>query len=190
MLGPGQAIWLPANVVHQATCRTDLAFQVVYVAPSLIGADTLPCKMFDASSLVRGLVDEIVAMTFNFDMDERMSAIARLLVDEVARAPRIADRFLFPSDPRLRRVCEAITAQPGIAAILITGRGKPAWHGAHLPGFSSRKWVWALLHGGAGSGWWRQPPGLLQGNPLRRSRLTLVMIMPVASAPCFIARLA
>lgn len=113
VLGPGQAIWLPANVVHQATCRTDLAFQVVYVAPSLIGADTLPCKMFDASSLVRGLVDEIVAMTFNFDMDERMSAIARLLVDEVARAPRIADRFLFPSDPRLRRVCEAITAQPG-----------------------------------------------------------------------------
>lgn len=113
VLGPGQGMWIPANKLHQATCRTDLVFQVVYVDSSLAGTDALPCKMFDASSLIRGLVDEIVAMTFNFAMDDRMTAIARLLVDEIGRAPRIADRLLFPSDPRLRRVCDAIITQPG-----------------------------------------------------------------------------
>lgn len=113
VLGPGQGMWLPANTLHQATCRTDLAFQVVYVDSSLIGPDLLPSKMFEASSLIRGLVDEIIAMTFQFTMDERMSAIARLLVDEVRRGRRIAERLLFPSDHRLRRVCEAIIAQPG-----------------------------------------------------------------------------
>lgn len=113
VLGPGQGMWLPANAIHQATCRTDLVFQVVYVEPGFAGTAALPCKMFDVSSLMRGLVDEIVAMTFHFAMDERMSAIARLLVDEIGRAPRIADRLLFPTDLRLRRVCEAITAQPG-----------------------------------------------------------------------------
>lgn len=136
------------------------------------------------------LVDEIVAMTFNFDMDERMSAIARLLVDEVARAPRIADRFLFPSDPRLRRVCEAITAQPGDC------RDIDYW--AREAGMARRTFT-RLFQQEMGMGFaaWRRrvrvveaAPGLLQGNPLRRSRLTLVMIMPVASAPCFIARLA
>lgn len=113
VLGPGQAMWIPAKMVHQATCRTDLVFQVVYVEEGFKGTEQLACKMFDASSLIRGLVDEIIAMTFHFAMDERMSAIARLLVDEIERAPRIADRLFFPSDPRLRRVCEAIIAQPG-----------------------------------------------------------------------------
>ena len=112
VLGPGQGMWIPANTLHEATCRTDLVFQVIYVDPSLIGAD-LACKMFDVSSLMRGLVDEIIAMRFDFTMDERMSAIARLLVDEIGRAPRIAERVLFPMDHRLRRVCEAIIAQPG-----------------------------------------------------------------------------
>ncbi len=111
-LGPGQGLWLPADTLHQATCRTDLAFQVVYVDPALTGAD-LPPRMFDVSTLMRGLVDEIIAMKYDFTMDDRMSAIARLLVDEIGRAPRIAERLFFPQDHRLRRVCELITAQPG-----------------------------------------------------------------------------
>ncbi|NHO33843.1 AraC family transcriptional regulator [Acetobacter fallax] len=113
VLRPGQGLWLPANTLHEATCRTDLMFQVIYVDSCLTSADNLSCKMFDASFLIRGLVDEIIAMRFSFVMDDRMSVIARLLVDEIGRAPRIADRLLFPSDHRLRRVCEAIIARPG-----------------------------------------------------------------------------
>lgn len=112
VLCPGQGLWLPANTLHQATCRTDLVFQVVYVDPCLTGSG-LPSRMFDSSSLMRGLVDEIIAMKYDFTMDDRMAAIARLLVDEIGRAPRIAERLLFPQDHRLRRVCEAITAWPG-----------------------------------------------------------------------------
>ncbi|WP_255312321.1 helix-turn-helix domain-containing protein [Zymomonas mobilis] len=62
---------------------------------------------------MQGLVDEIIAMQFAFMMNTRMSTIARLLIDEIERAPRIAERLLFPSDRRLRRVCDAIIAQPG-----------------------------------------------------------------------------
>ncbi|MBS1087117.1 AraC family transcriptional regulator [Gluconobacter sphaericus] len=113
ILGPGQGMWIPANTLHQAICRTDLIFQVIYVDPKLPEAEDLPCKMFDASSLMRGLVDEIIAMRYEFSMDERMTSIAQLLVGEIRRAPPIADRLLFPSDPRLLRVCEAIAAQPG-----------------------------------------------------------------------------
>lgn len=112
VLGPGQGMWIPANTLHQANCRTDLVFQVVYIDPGFIDSD-LPCKMFDLSTLVQGLVDEIIAMRFEFAMDERMSVIARLLLNEVRRAPRIAERLLLPADPRLRRVCEAIMLQPG-----------------------------------------------------------------------------
>ncbi len=112
VLCPGQGMWIPAGTLHQATCRTDLMFQVVYVDPCLTGND-LPCKTFDVSSLMRGLVDEIIAMNYEFAMDERMSAIARLLVDEVGRASRIAEPLLLPQDHRLRRVCEAVTARPG-----------------------------------------------------------------------------
>ncbi|MFT9299313.1 MAG: AraC family transcriptional regulator, partial [Gluconobacter sp.] len=113
VLRPGQALWLPAQTLHQANCRTDLSFQVIYVDPVFSCAGMLPCKMFDASSLIRGLMDEIIAMSFEFAMDSRMSAIAGLLIDEVERAPRLAERVLLPADPRMRRVCEAIIAKPG-----------------------------------------------------------------------------
>jgi len=113
VLRPGQALWLPAHTLHQATCRTDLSFQVIYVDPDFPGAGTLPCKMFDASSLIRGLMDEVIAMSFEFAMDSRMLTIAGLLIDEVERAPRLAERVLLPADPRMRRVCEAIIAKPG-----------------------------------------------------------------------------
>lgn len=112
VLCPGQAMWMPANTLHQSICRTDLMFQVIYVDPILSGAD-LECKVFDASTLVQGLVDEIVAMKSDFTMDARMSTIAALLLEEVRRAPRLADRVHLPADSRLRRVCEAVMAQPG-----------------------------------------------------------------------------
>lgn len=113
VMGPGQGLWLPANTLHQAECRTDLTFQVVYIDPGLTETADLPCKMFDVSSLMRGLVDEIIAMQYEFVMDERMTAIARLLVDEIRRAAPIMNRLIFPSDQRLLRVCIAIVAQPG-----------------------------------------------------------------------------
>lgn len=112
VLSPGQGMWLPAHTLHEAICRTDLRFQVVYVDPALMQTK-LPCKMFDVSSLMQGLVDEVIAMQYDFTMDSRMSAIAHLLVEEISRAPRIAERLLLPADQRLRRVCDAIIAQPG-----------------------------------------------------------------------------
>ncbi|MDE7547609.1 helix-turn-helix transcriptional regulator [Acetobacter fabarum] len=111
-LRPGQALWLPAGTFHQANCRTDLTFQVIYVDPDLSGAN-LPCRVFEASTLLRGLVEEIISMRFDFTMDERMRSITHLLLHEIARAPQIAGRLLFPSDRRLLRVCEAIAAKPG-----------------------------------------------------------------------------
>ncbi|QEO17654.1 AraC family transcriptional regulator [Acetobacter vaccinii] len=112
VMGVGQGMWIPADTLHQSLCRTDLMFQVVYIDPSLGGAHP-SCKVFDVSTLMRGLVDEIIAMRYEFAMDARMSAIAALLLDEIERAPRLAERLLLPADPRLRRVCEAITAEPG-----------------------------------------------------------------------------
>lgn len=111
-LQPNHGIWIPPGTLHQAICRIDTLFQVVYVDPGFAGVD-LSTRMFEASALLRGLVDEIVAMRFDFTMDDRMSTIGRLLIDEIGRAPWITDRLPFPADYRLRRVCEMIVADPG-----------------------------------------------------------------------------
>lgn len=187
VLGPGQGMWLPANTLHQATCRTDLAFQVVYVDSSLIGPDLLPSKMFEASSLIRGLVDEIIAMTFQFTMDERMSAIARLLVDEVRRGRRIAERLLFPSDHGCGGFAKQLLRNREMGTILIIGPARLAWHAALLPAFSSRKWAWVLRHGVVGCGWLRLPHGLRPGNQLPKWRLTSGMTTQAVLAQCSIA---
>ncbi|MFT4075468.1 MAG: helix-turn-helix transcriptional regulator [Asticcacaulis sp.] len=112
VLNPGQGMWIPAGLVHRAICRAESAFQVLYFDPEFSEVD-IPCRMFEVSALLRGLIDEIVAMRYEFVMDERMLTIAKLLVGEIERAPRVANRTPFPSDYRLRRVCEAIITSPG-----------------------------------------------------------------------------
>ncbi|WP_215757144.1 helix-turn-helix transcriptional regulator [Gluconobacter sp. P5H9_a] len=77
VLRPGQALWLPAHTLHQATCRTDLSFQVIYVDPDFPGAGTLQCKMFDASSLIRGLMDEEPGDCRDIDHWAREAGMAR-----------------------------------------------------------------------------------------------------------------
>ncbi|GAD08771.1 arac-type DNA-binding domain-containing protein [Gluconobacter frateurii NBRC 103465] len=152
VLGAGQGLWLPANTLHQAECRTNLTFQVVYVDPGMSETADLPCKMFAVSSLMRGLVDEIIAMQYEFVMDERMTAIAQLLIDEIRRAAPIMNRLIFPSDQRLLRVCMAIVAHPETAGTSTTGHVKRVWPDGPLQDSSIRKWVWVLLHGVVVSG--------------------------------------
>lgn len=117
---PNRAVWIPAGKRHEAACRCDVTFQVVYVDPSF---DTLPqtCRVFEVSPLLRGLIDEIASFPSTGEMGERESMITQLLLMEIRLMPDLELKAQMPADPRLRRVCEAILSDPADA------RGVDGW---------------------------------------------------------------
>lgn len=110
-LPPNRAIWIPANVRHQTLCRGEVRFLALYVDPKF---DRQPraTRVFDVSPLVRALIDEVAAFTDRGEFNARERTLVQLLLDEIERAPRLPASAALPADRRLRRVCEAIIADP------------------------------------------------------------------------------
>jgi AraC-like DNA-binding protein len=111
VLPPNRAVWIPAGVSHQTICRSEVVYQCIYIDDRFTRlANT--CRVFEASALIRALVDEITHFPEQYEMDGREAAIIRLLMCEIERMPNVPVKAELPADRRLRRVCEAILAQP------------------------------------------------------------------------------
>ncbi|HVK80774.1 MAG TPA: AraC family transcriptional regulator, partial [Verrucomicrobiae bacterium] len=110
-LPPNRAIWIPAGVRHQTLCRGEVRFLALYVDATL---DRQPgvTRVFEVSPLVRALIDEMALSTEKRAFGAREAAMSKLLLDEIDRMPRLPATTNFPTDNRLRRVCDAILADP------------------------------------------------------------------------------
>jgi len=106
-----RAIWLPAGTMHQVACRGPVTFNILYVDPDQPGQPDA-CRVFDASMLVRALVEEVLTFEHAYDETGREGRLVALLLDEIGRMPPIPLSAPMPRDRRLRRVCDQIVADP------------------------------------------------------------------------------
>ncbi len=106
-----RAIWIPAGIAHEVTCRGAVQLNVLYIDPAL--GDTSPtCRVFDVSPLVQALIGEVLTFAHAYDVDGREGRIVRLLLEEITRMPEVPLSAPMPRDRRLRRVCDLIIAEP------------------------------------------------------------------------------
>jgi len=111
VLPPHRAIWLPANTRYEIVCRGPVTCSWICVDDSLPG-QLDEARVFDVSPLVRALIHEVLAFEGDYDAAGRDGQIARLLLDEIARAPASPLSAPMPRDRRLRRICDIIVADP------------------------------------------------------------------------------
>ncbi|MDG2523009.1 helix-turn-helix transcriptional regulator [Caulobacter segnis] len=111
LLPPHRAAWIPAGVPHDISTREKVRFQTLSLK---LGLDRLPAttRVFEVSPLVRALIGEVVCFTVRHEFGAREAALTELLVGEMERMPRVGATTSLPADRRLRRVCEAIIADP------------------------------------------------------------------------------
>jgi AraC-like DNA-binding protein/mannose-6-phosphate isomerase-like protein (cupin superfamily) len=109
---PDRAVYLPAGVEHAIDIRGDVEMRTVYLTPSA-GPD-LPTQpiVVEVRPLLRALILALIDEPVLYDESGRGGAIARLILSEIARARSLPLRVPMPSDPRLRRVCSALLADP------------------------------------------------------------------------------
>jgi AraC-like DNA-binding protein len=158
ILPPRRAIWIPAGMNHQVACRGRVELHVLYVDPEL---DTQPqhCRVFETSSLVRALIEEILTFEHAYDEAGREGALVRLLLDEIARMPNIDIHAPMPEDKRLLRVCNAILANPA------DPRDIDDW--ADIAGMGRRTFTRAFKDNtGMGLATWRQQVRLMEALSL------------------------
>lgn len=111
VLPPNRAIWIPAGMRHQVSCRGAVTLNILYV-DSAVAEQARRCRVFDVLPLVRALIQEVLTFDHAYDEEGREGRIVALLLEEIGRMPDVALSVPTPSDRRLRRVCDMIIGDP------------------------------------------------------------------------------
>ena len=107
---PQRAIWMPAGVDHEVTCRSAVSIRTLYVD----AADDLrrDCRVIEVSELLRALILETMALPREYDRAGRDGRIVQLLLDSIETPSPTNLCAPMPREPRLLRVCQALIADP------------------------------------------------------------------------------
>ncbi len=162
---PRYAVWIPAGVQHQVSALGAVSFRSLYLDAAAAGTAGRRCRVVEVLPLARELIVAAVALPVEYDEHGRAGRLIATLLDELAALPETDVYLPTPSDPRLRRICEALLRDPAdareldawAAAINVSARTLARLF-ADQTGMGFRKWRQRLrlyraleqLAGGAG----------------------------------------
>jgi AraC-like DNA-binding protein len=112
VIPPQRAVWIPAGVEHEVSCRGPVSLRTLYIDPRY-DAVVPTCRVIEISDFLKAMILEVVSFDHDYDIAGREGRIVGMLLDEIAAMPSAPYRAPMPTDPRLLRVCRAIIANPG-----------------------------------------------------------------------------
>ena len=113
---PDRAVYLPAGTCHTVAIRDELEMRTLYIDNDA-GVAARP-SVLEMSDLLRALILALIEEPVVYDENGRGGLIARLILVELSAARRLPLVVPMPSDRRLRRVCDALLANPENTASL------------------------------------------------------------------------
>ena len=113
LVPPARAVWIAPTVVHAVTAveRADLRTVYLQQAPS-DGPAWQDCRVLEVTPLLRELVLQLAISPDGPADAGREQCIASLVLDELRSAKSLRLGVDLPQDKRLRRLCEAMLAEP------------------------------------------------------------------------------
>lgn len=173
---PSRAVWIPAGIEHAVRAIEQADLRTAYVH-ACAGLDEDPawldCRVLDVNPLLRELVRELAVIGDRRDkrggLDPREALLVPLIVAELRRAAPVPLGLALPRDKRLRKLCEALLADPQQDAEL------GEW--AHEVGASERTLA-RLFRQELGTSYrlWRQQLLMAQALSLAARKLPLAQI--------------
>ena len=111
---PQRAVWMPAATDHEIRCATPVSMRTLYFAPAM---RRLPaaCCVVHVAPLLRELILACVEAPGPAPRRARLTA---LILSELAEATVAPLHLPEPTDSRVRRITEALRADPGDARTL------------------------------------------------------------------------
>ncbi|WP_342763983.1 helix-turn-helix transcriptional regulator [Polyangium sorediatum] len=113
---PQSALWIPGSVMHRIRARAPLEGYSVFLEPD--AAPNLPqdCCAVSVTPLFRELLLRLATRPALYDLEGPDARLVSVLLDELATVSIEKHRLPMPTDPRLRRLVDAMTADPANGA--------------------------------------------------------------------------
>ena len=115
---PTRGIWVPAATPHAVRMVSAVHMRTVFVRPETRPELPTTCCVVAISPLLRELLIAATAIQQPYEADSRNARIMQLLLDELTTLPTLPLHLPLPTDPRLRRLCQALLSQPDNNATL------------------------------------------------------------------------
>ncbi|MHA7628945.1 AraC family transcriptional regulator [Corallococcus sp. M7] len=111
---PQSALWIPGSVTHRIRARAPLEGYSVFLKPR--AAPNLPkdCCAVSVTPLFRELLLRLATRPTLYDLKGPDARLVTVLLDELATVSIEKHRLPMPGDPRLRRLVDAMAAEPAI----------------------------------------------------------------------------
>jgi AraC-like DNA-binding protein len=115
---PGSALWIPPSVTHCIRARAPLEGYTVFIEPR--AARNLPtdCCTVSVTPLFRELLFRLATRPADYDRKGPDANLVSVLLHELGTVSVENHRLPMPSDPRLRRLLDAMTADPANGATM------------------------------------------------------------------------
>lgn len=109
---PNRAVWLAPHLDHDVFMRGDVKIRTVFVSED--AAPNLPRAscVITVSPLLRELLTAAIKVPLDYAPGSRDEHLLLLLLDELRQWETLPLHLPMPAEPRLRRICEALTANP------------------------------------------------------------------------------
>jgi AraC-like DNA-binding protein len=116
IVAPQSALWIPSSVTHRIRARAPLEGYGVFLEPD--AAPNLPrdCCAVSVTPLLRELLVRLSTRPALYDLEGPDARLVSVLLDELASVAIEKHRLPMPSDARLCRLVDAMTANPANGA--------------------------------------------------------------------------
>lgn len=115
---PQGAIWIPGGLSHRASSTGKPHGFVVFVEPGAIAGLPTHCLAMAISPFMRALLERTSQLPWRYAAGSADARLMAVLLDELIAAPPEWLHLPMPSDPRLRKLANAMLAAPAERATL------------------------------------------------------------------------
>jgi AraC-like DNA-binding protein len=118
MVPPQCALWIPGGMKHSARAVGEVELYVLFVDRDLTGELPADCCTIAMTPLLRELVIEVSRLPPLYDCAGPHGRLIQTMLDQLANAPVERLHLPVPTDPRLRRIADELTADPSNRATI------------------------------------------------------------------------
>lgn len=119
VVGPEQAIWIPAHTPHRSGAPFGAEFRSLYVAPEAELDMPESCAALAMTPLLRALIVELDAAVRAGEAADYIGGLDGLILAQLRRLPRMDFSLPWPSSRALRALCEGLYADAGDSRTLV-----------------------------------------------------------------------
>lgn len=109
---PQSALWVPGDLLHKITAAGTIEVYVAFIEPAAASALPAACCAVTTTALLRELVVRSASLPLLYPDDGPAAHLVTLLLDELAAAPLGTLQLPMPTDRRLRKIVDALMAEP------------------------------------------------------------------------------